>query len=194
MEQLRKQLRELLRARRRELSSEEQKKASGALLNIICREHIVSDCQHVALYLANDGEINPETLVHWLWKEGVQCYLPVLDSKKKGELLFLSYNSETPLFKNKYGIKEPLGANVKAISPKALDLVFMPLTGFTKDGQRMGMGGGFYDKTFAFTETESQPRLIGLAHECQKIDNTYASVWDIPMQGIVTDQQYYKCQ
>ncbi|OED48945.1 5-formyltetrahydrofolate cyclo-ligase [Endozoicomonas sp. (ex Bugula neritina AB1)] len=191
MESDRTKLRQRLRARRQALNSEEQKQASEALLDIIRSENIIENCQHVAVYLANDGEINPNLLVKWLWQQGVKCYLPVLDIQRKKQLLFAAYDSKTVMVSNRFRISEPVVGQSEVIDPQDLDLVFMPLTGFSADGQRLGMGGGFYDRTFAFTQASAKPQLIGLAHECQKVADTYSSNWDVPMYGVVTDQQFY---
>ena len=192
MEKQRAELRHQLRSRRRALSLQEQQAAAEALLTVIRKEQIIGDSRHVALYLANDGEIDPDVLVQWLWKQGVQCYLPTLYPEKKRELLFVAYDLKTKLSPNRFGINEPVFEQGKVIDASELDLVFLPLTGFSEDGQRMGMGGGFYDSTFAFAQSTTKPRLIGLAHECQKVEDTFSLEWDVPMDGIVTNHQFYK--
>lgn len=190
--QQRTQLRQTLRSRRQSLTQKEQQAAAHAMLEVVIREQLISNHQQVALYLANDGEIDPEPLIQWLWRQGVSCYLPVLHPEKERELLFVAYHERTPLLPNRFGINEPVVQESDTIAPEALDLVFMPLTGFTEDGERLGMGGGFYDKTFSFAQSKAKPRLIGLAHECQKVTDTYSLEWDIPMLGIVTDQRFYR--
>jgi 5-formyltetrahydrofolate cyclo-ligase len=65
----------------------------------------------------------------------------------------------------------------------------MPLVGFDKAGNRLGMGGGFYDRSFAFKQKRHscQPKLIGLAHSIQQVDNLSVQGWDIPVDNIVTE-------
>ena len=194
MSQQRADLRKQLRERRQRLGAEAQAQAGKQLLETIRKENIIDGSQHIALYLANDGEIDPAPLVQWLWRQGIQCYLPVLHPEAKNRLLFFAYDNSTPLKTNRFGIHEPvISEHAQPMAPEKLDLVFMPLTGFDEQGQRLGMGGGFYDRTFEFTSKSGKPRLIGLAHECQKVDDTLPSSWDIPMQGVVTDQRFYSC-
>lgn len=187
-------LRKELRAGRRALSSEQQVRAGLGLADVLLRQPFVAKSQHIAVYLANDGEIDPSSLMAQLWKQGKQCYLPVLDSQGSRSLLFVPYCSDTVLVNNKFGIPEPVPDPAERIAPRDLDLVLMPLTGFDEHGQRLGMGGGFYDKTFDFIRTTQKPPLVGLAHECQKVDRIPTENWDIPMQGVATDKCYYRAK
>ncbi len=93
---------------------------------------------------------------------------------------------------NRFGIPEPQarhGAHpARRLPAWALDLILLPLVGFDDDGQRMGMGGGFYDRTLAFTRRPGpRPHLIGLAHECQRVESLPVAPWDVPLDAIVSD-------
>lgn len=185
----RSELRTTLRQRRRALSADQQVSAGEMLCDILSARTELTDSRHVAIYIANDGEINPEALRDFLWNAGKQCYLPVIG--ESNNLLFIEYLPDTPLVLNRFGIPEPSLQSARLISPEKLDVVFVPLTGFDEAGRRLGMGGGFYDRTFAFTRTAKKPMLIGLAHECQKVESIPVENWDIAMSGIATDGCYY---
>lgn len=119
-------------------------------------------------------------------------YLPVLHPVHHNRLWFRRVDATIPMGKNRFGITEPQGKG-PGRAPWALDAVLMPLVGFASDGSRLGMGGGFYDRTFAFVRRwqRSTPALIGLAHECQRLPHLPQADWDIAMHGIVTDQNWY---
>ena len=187
-------LRKTLRARRTALSPHEQQSAREALAIRISEQPVFQQSQHIALYLASDGEIDPAGIVEMAWQQGKICYLPVLNKQQKGTLMFLPYTAETAMTNNRYGIPEPIADSTTARQAKDLDLVLLPLTGFDAACNRMGMGGGYYDRTFAFTQSSSttNPLLIGLAHECQKVDQLNTSPWDVPMHAIATDEHYYQ--
>ncbi|PJE80577.1 5-formyltetrahydrofolate cyclo-ligase [invertebrate metagenome] len=187
-------LRKKLRDHRRGMSEGRQKQAKKALADIVCRLPFFLHSQRIAIYLASDGEINPAGIIKKSWEMGKQCYLPILLQDQKGFLAFLPYAPDTPLELNRFNIPEPTFHANQILPPEELDTVFMPLTGFDENGHRLGMGGGYYDRTFAFTRTHPEPSLIGLAHECQKTDSIPANEWDIPMTGIATDQHYYSCR
>ncbi|MDX1693673.1 MAG: 5-formyltetrahydrofolate cyclo-ligase, partial [Ketobacteraceae bacterium] len=150
--------------------------------------------QRIAVYFSNDGEINLEPLIAAAWEMGKTLYLPVLHPFKGGELVFMEYQPGHPMAKNRFGIPEPISHRDTRCPVWLLDLILTPLVGFDEAGNRMGMGGGFYDRTFAFLKDGSKPRrptLLGLAHECQKVDSITTEAWDIPMDGIVTDKSTY---
>ncbi len=184
-------LRTVLRERRRALGADQQVSAGEGLCEILRVRPELLDGQHIAIYIANDGEINPDVLRDYLWAVGKQCYLPVVDQGGSKDLLFIEYLPDTPLALNRFGIPEPSQHGARQIPPEKLDIVFVPLTGFDEAGRRLGMGGGFYDRTFVFTRTTEKPRLIGIAHECQKVDSIPVEHWDIPMTAIATDCQFY---
>lgn len=188
------QLRKTLRQRRRDLSPHQQKNASMGLCRQLSRLPAFMNSQRIAAYIPNDGEISAQPLIELAWRLGKSVYLPVLHPFKKGHLFFMQHLPGQPLALNRFGIPEPLCNHDSRCPTWTLDLVLTPLVGFDEQGNRMGMGGGFYDRSFAFMETghtPRRPRLVGVAHECQKVDVLPCERWDIAMDFIVTDQQLY---
>ncbi|MGB1271521.1 MAG: 5-formyltetrahydrofolate cyclo-ligase, partial [Endozoicomonas sp.] len=153
-------LRKTLRERRRALSASQHLSASQGLAAVLQQRDEVISSQRIALYLANDGEIDPAVIQQVFWEQGKDCYLPVLDSQNTGHLKFAHYLPDSPLVNNCYGIPEPKMACARMIEPQQLDLVLLPLTGFDDQGQRLGMGGGFYDRTFEFARVSGKPYLM----------------------------------
>ncbi len=189
-------LRKTLRARRNALSPHAQQEAGKALAMRISEQVVFQQSQQIALYLANDGEIDPAGIAEIAWQQGKSCYLPLLNKAKKGYLIFSLYTPGMPMVNNQYGIPEPVVEGESIRQAQDLDLVFLPLTGFDAMGHRMGMGGGYYDRTFAFTQTceFTRPKLVGLAHECQKVEQLATNPWDVSVDGIATDKCYYEKQ
>ncbi len=191
---VRSELRHILRRRRRALSTRQRKQASFALCQRLKRLPEVQRARRVALYLPNDGEIDPTPLIRWLRRRGARIYLPVLQPLAHHRLWFVHHHPETPMIRNRFGIREPdtrHGAHrARRLSAWALDLVLMPLVGFDPDGQRMGMGGGFYDRSFAFARQRGPcPTLIGLGHHCQQVAALPIAPWDVSLDAIVSDRQ-----
>lgn len=188
----RRTLRRELRQRRRALSPAQQRQASDALCQRLRQLPEVQRARRVALYLPNDGEIDPRPLFGWLRQRGTRVYLPVLQPLAVNRLWFVHYHPGTPMVRNRFGIFEPdtrHGAHrARRLPAWALDLVLLPLVGFDAQGQRMGMGGGFYDRSFAFTQwRRPRPRLIGVAHACQQVATLPTASWDVPLDAIVSD-------
>ncbi|MFP4262432.1 MAG: 5-formyltetrahydrofolate cyclo-ligase [Halomonas sp.] len=188
----RRALRRELRRRRLALTPRERRQASERLCRRLRRLPEVQRARRVALYLPNDGEIDPTPLIGWLRRRGVRVHLPVLKPLSRNRLWFVHYHADTPMVRNRFGIPEPEtrhGAHrARRLPAWALDLILLPLVGFDARGQRMGMGGGFYDRTLAFTRRPGpRPRLIGLAHDCQRVSALPVEPWDVPLDAIASD-------
>ncbi|MDP2562129.1 5-formyltetrahydrofolate cyclo-ligase [Psychrobium sp. 1_MG-2023] len=178
----RQQLRQFIRIKRQQLSVIEQQQASEQLAAQLVSQ-LDSTVKQVAIYLANDGEIDPMPFIKMLWQCDIEVYLPVVHPFCPGYLLFLRYQVDSELINNKYGIPEPR-LNVSTVCPVSeLDVVYTPLVAFDHKGNRMGMGGGYYDRTLA---NHQNVITIGLAHDCQEVNQLPIERWDVPLNCIVT--------
>ncbi len=188
-------LRRQMRQSRRSLTACEQRHHAKGLLSTIRRLSQFRRSRTIALYLASDGEISTEQVIRYCRKLGKQCFLPVLHPTRHNRLWFIQYNQDTRLGNNIYGIKEPALVKAPRRPAWALDLVLLPLVAFDDEGGRLGMGGGYYDRTFAFKQGWRKDRgtmLIGLAHDLQKVDQLKTESWDIPLEGVATEQRFYR--
>ncbi|WP_027857479.1 5-formyltetrahydrofolate cyclo-ligase [Marinobacterium jannaschii] len=187
-------LRRSIRSKRRALTPLQQRQAANRLCKQLRKLPAFLNAQHIAVYLPNDGEIDLQPLIRLCWQLGKKTYLPVLHPVKHNSLWFVPYSAKTRLVKNIYKIPEPVVLGEPKQPIWALDLVLLPLVAFDADGNRMGMGGGYYDRTFAFKTRLGAnwgPRLLGMAHELQRVDKLAVASWDIPLTGIVTDMKSY---
>ncbi|NVK44328.1 MAG: 5-formyltetrahydrofolate cyclo-ligase [Oceanospirillaceae bacterium] len=189
----RQQLRREMRRLRRGLSAREQRQASSDLLRRLTAMPLFHRARNIALYLPNDGEIDPTPLIEFCWRQGKRTFLPVLHPIRHNRLWFVPYTRNTPMQRNIYRILEPKISAAPRRPALGLDLVLLPLVAFDASGARMGMGGGYYDRTFAFKQRKGPqgPALIGLAHDFQRVESLPVASWDIPLAGIVTDQGRY---
>jgi len=186
-------LRSELRRRRKLLSPAGQHAAAERLYRRVVSWNLFLRSRRMAFYFASDGEIDPLAILFRALQMGKACYLPVLSPRQHGKVCFAPFHQGDVLQPNRWGILEPVASQRKFIAPQSLNLVFVPLVGFDASGNRLGMGKGYYDRTFAFRTRSSgpSPRLIGLAHECQRADAIPVSEWDIPLDGVVSDQRIY---
>lgn len=182
----------MLRQRRRALSAAQQKTAALSLYRRVVTSALFRFSKRIAFTMAADGEIDPSLLLAAARRRGKECYLPVLSPVGPPRLRFKRWNKGEPLRHNRYGIAEPRGG--RYCPPRALSLVLMPLVGFDADGNRLGMGKGYYDRSFAFRRHSAawRPVLLGLAHECQRVEKLQAEAWDLPLDGVVTDASWYQ--
>ena len=183
-------LRKQLRAARRALPPAKQKAAATGLARQLRSFLPLLRSRHIAFYLPNDGEIDPRPLIHFLERCGKQCYLPRLHADGSNRVWFVRYRSGEKLSDNRFGIPEPQ-LQKQQLPAWALQAVLMPLVGFDRRGNRLGMGGGFYDRTFAFKRQrpQSRPLLIGLAHSIQEVPALPTESWDMPLDIIATEKE-----
>jgi len=187
----RSQLRKIIRQRRNALSSEEQVKAGLTLTESLSHHTKIQQASRIALYLTNDGELSTSNFIDWCWLNKKEVYLPVVHPFSSGNLLFLRYQADTQLISNPYGILEPK-LDVTTVCPLAeLDVICTPLVAFDKVGARLGMGGGFYDRTLArWQQTKLHP--MGIAHDCQLVGSVPIESWDVPLPEIITPSKSYR--
>jgi 5-formyltetrahydrofolate cyclo-ligase len=193
-QQTRQTLRKTLRQRRRDLSSKEQQTHARQMARNLQKNRFFKQAKHIALYLAADGEMSADYLIDIAWRERKKVYLPVL-SPYADTLFFAPYNPNSKMQLNRFGISEPAKSIKKCKRAHQLQLIFMPLVGFDTDCNRLGMGGGFYDRSLHFRSHQKKwrkPRLIGLAHECQRAELIPIEKWDVPADAIVTEKSLYK--
>lgn len=190
----RSELRKRLRQQRRALSFEQQQQAAEYLALNLLKNPDLHRARHIAIYLPNDGEIDPHVYLDIAQRKGIRFYLPVLHPIHEGRLVFSPYYDGVELAANRFGIPEPAFSKGLRRPAWALDAVLFPLVGFDEQGGRLGMGGGFYDRTFAFSRIRPRlaPKLIGLAHDFQKVRKLPVEPWDVPLHSVVTDKQRYR--
>ncbi len=185
-------IRRWMRDRRRSLDQHQQVDAARCAARLVTANTLFRRSQHIAFYLSNDGELDPWPLLTRAWALGKRCYLPIIT--RNGRLGFVPYHHGDALSPNRYGIPEPDYAGLRAISARSLDLMLVPLVAFDDHGNRLGMGGGYYDRTLAFLWHRRhwrKPRLLGYAHECQHVSTLTTQPWDIPLDGIATETRLH---
>jgi 5-formyltetrahydrofolate cyclo-ligase len=190
------QIRRKIRALRKNLTVTEQKDSANAVAQSICKlidNNQAAKISRIALFLSMDGEIGTQATIELLWKMNVEVYIPRIHPFNPQQLLFIQYNPDTPLIKSALGMFEP-ELNCAKVTPLAqLDIVFTPLVAFDHQGHRLGMGGGFYDRTLAhhYRQNQARPAIIGLAHDCQQVDMVPVEPWDLPLKQIITPSTHH---
>lgn len=192
-EDTRQAVRESLRQTRRDLNQEQQAVASHGLFELIHELDIFSNAKRIAFYQPIDGEVDPSLLLKYALREGKSCFLPRISDENPEFVSFAPYDDNTKLKNSDWGIAEP-PAPETIPSPTDLDLVFVPLVAFDRYCSRLGMGKGFYDRTFNFKifNPQSRPLLIGLAHECQYAEPFSVKSWDVRLDAVITATKIHR--
>lgn len=146
--------------------------------------------RQVAAYIAIRGEIDVGPLLESGARAGKQFYLPVLRGE---QMRFAPWQPGELLQKRGFGLLEPDCSEDQYCSPDSLDLVLAPLVVFDARCNRVGQGGGYYDRTFAFRrKSSSNPVLLGVAHQCQHVEQLKPQPWDVQLDCVATEQRCYQ--
>ena len=151
-------------------------------------------CQKIAAFYPVRHELDLMPLIETCWTDNKQVYLPCLLPKPFQKMVFLPYHPDTPMKANRFHIPEPDDSIRKQINIRQLDMVITPLLAYGPAGQRLGMGGGFYDRTFAFLNRRThliKPQLWSIALEAQAYNLT-AKPWDVSIHGVATEKTVYR--
>lgn len=150
--------------------------------------------RNVAGYWAVGGELPLHIAVARLRARGQNYCVPVLEGR---ELRFAPLAPQAELRTNRFGIPEPACAEADLLAPAQLDLVLVPLTAFDRRGCRLGMGGGYYDRAFAFLRElprPAQPVLVGIGYSFQEIAGLGSRAHDVTMDFIATERELVACR
>jgi 5-formyltetrahydrofolate cyclo-ligase len=187
-------LRRRLRALRRLLPRDERQKAERAIARALRHLKLLRRGHRVAVYLAMAGEVDLGPTIEAGWRAGCLLHVPLIANRRRGRMGFVPFPPGARLRANPnaYGIAEPVASANAAISARSLDAVLMPVVGFDRQGNRLGMGAGYYDRALRHLRGGSRrwrrPRLVGLAFACQEVDCIVPSSWDIPLDVVVTER------
>ena len=184
------QMRQHNRKRRAGLTLQQLEQASAALAHKILSLDVFRKSQKLAVYFAVNGEISLDPVIDHALAAGKQVYLPNLDQQS---LRFSPYFRQQKMRINSFRLPEPDVGDDEMLQPAELDLVLAPLVVFDENRNRIGMGGGFYDRSFAMRKDDSvtQPVLIGVAHDLQKVEQIIPEEWDVRLDMVVTDRAIY---
>ncbi|MDE2089824.1 MAG: 5-formyltetrahydrofolate cyclo-ligase [Gammaproteobacteria bacterium] len=182
-----------MRVQRRRLTPTQRAACAEQLARRLASTPLFKRSRRIACYLPIDGELDPAPLIYRALAMKKSVYLPVLVPLGT-RLGFIRYRPGDRLALNRYGIPEPTSGFHARINPAALDLVLVPLVAFDSRGNRLGMGAGYYDRSFAYLKSRrhwNKPRLLGLAYEFQKVPRLPDKPWDVPLSGIATEKRVY---
>ena len=179
-------LRTLLRERRQQLDIRTRNSAALAACEHFTTLPAWLRALRIALYMPMDAEIDTAPLAARCRAAAKQLFLPVMGEDKR--LDFAGWEEDTPLHRNGYGIAEP-PATAPRVEAGELDIVVLPLVGWDRQGSRLGMGGGYYDRSLAGI---NGPLLAGLAYSVQEVPHIPWQEWDIPLDVVVTESGTYR--
>ncbi len=179
-----KSLRQQLIQQRKHLKPQARINLSQQICEQILSHDVFKHSQSIAIYSALNNEVNLTILFEK--SQDKKFYLPVIG--KDNSMVFKQYLTYNDLVKNKYGILEPTSG--QSIESTNIDLCLLPLVGFNRTKDRLGMGGGYYDRYFQSNKKQKKPTILaGVAYDFQENATIQAEPWDIPLDMIFTNKE-----
>jgi 5-formyltetrahydrofolate cyclo-ligase len=181
-----KRLRNNGKAERRSMSPSERSRASRRISDRFLNSRYFLASDAIGCYVSTWDEVDTSAIIERAWRAKKRIFLPVTSAH--GKMTFHETLPETELTRNHFGLWQPVAG--KAIDVNNLDVVVTPLVSFDSQGNRIGMGGGYFDRTFAFLGNRQywhRPKLIGVAFECQRAEKISPNPWDIPVFRVFTE-------
>ena len=161
------------------------KQASSDISQKIITSKYFKDANNIGCYLSTEYEVSTDIIISSAHKTKKNLYVPKIKQGHAMDFVKMTLNSS--MVKNRYGIHEPLSKDI--IDANKLDIVLVPIVAFDAKKNRIGMGGGFYDRKFKYIKNTKKkyPLLIGVAFECQKVKKIKPESWDVKLSAIVTE-------
>jgi len=182
-----KQVRKTIKSQRAKLSPQQLHIAACRVSKHFKQLKLFAHAKKIASYVASNGEVSPFEITNQLHSSRI--FLPRVTNFRSAKMAF--YSSNNKLIQNRFNLREPIALG----SPEDLrsfDIILVPLVAFDRGGNRLGMGGGFYDRVLSFKKQKfslSRPYLIGVAHHFQEVDSIVPQPWDVPLDAILTDHE-----
>ena len=171
---------------RRAMSADERARASKAICKQVTTSREFYASKLVGCYLPMYDEVDTREIIESAWCANKRVFVPVL--RNRGQMVFCEIREDTELARNDFGVWEPTRGFL--IAPRSLDVVITPTVAFDNEAHRIGMGGGYFDRAFAFLRHRTQwirPKLLGVAFRCQKVEEITPNPWDIRLYRVVSD-------
>ena len=185
MNQSRSELRQKLRSLRNGLSESHRAAHDEAIGRYLLELVKARRAGSIACYCPFNGEPDITPVYKQLMADGSRLALPVINRESTGRLEFHAWRADTDLAKNWYGIFEPPPTGIVPVS--SLDMLIVPLVGYDRFGNRLGMGAGYYDRCLESIRDLDNPLRVGVAYSLQEMEPLAAEAWDVPLHGLVNE-------
>ena len=182
-------LRQEILAKRRQLTAKESAQAGLSILKTIMQMNVFKRTVNVASYISLSGELCTQDMNEYFMTRHHLC-LPYMVTGQKGKMDFYSFKKGDELVENRFHILEPKNQPENLVLEDKIDVIVVPLVAFDNKGNRMGMGGGYYDRMLK--KVRKDCLVIGVAYEFQQVDELLVEEWDMPMDIVITEKNCYE--
>ncbi len=176
---------------RKSLAPEERHEKSKKIVDRILESQEFAEANVIMIYKAFGGEVELDALEEAIAKNdkyvaSKSLVYPLCTSKT--EMIALQPQGEDAWMSGSYGITEPVREKSVEVDPADIDLIICPCTSFDEECNRIGMGGGYYDR---YLTKCGKTKIVAVAFEAQKAESIPCAEWDRPMQKVFTEDAVY---
>lgn len=171
---------------RNSLTRDELEEYSYKITNRVIKSTVYKKARSIFIYISFGSEVETRNIIEDALISGKKIYVPKTNKKIK-EMIAVEINNFNNMTVDKWGILEPSGVDKNNIG-KDFDLIIMPGVAFDRNGNRIGYGGGYYDKYIY--NSRDKYRLLALAYDIQIVQNMEVEVHDIVVDYIVTEKEF----
>jgi len=191
-------LRRGLLRRRQAVPVAGRRAAERSIARRLHRLRVFQPGARVGIYMAMRGEVDLARAIAAAFRVGARLFSPRITSRRRRVMIFVPMQPRMRMIRNAFGIAEPASRSGCRPAPTMLDTVIVPLVGFDRRGNRLGMGLGYYDRALRRRRERARrwrrPRLIGVAFACQEVNAIEAADWDVPLDFVVTEREIVRCR
>ena len=168
------------------MTDDERAQASAVICQRVCESPEFFAAKSIGCYLPMHDEVDSREIIQRAWRANKRIFVPVL--RGDAQMVFCEIEPDSELEQNRFGVWEPVRGLL--LDARRLDIVITPTVAFDSNRNRIGMGSGYYDRCFAHLRNRKiwlRPKLIGVAFDCQKVEEIAPNPWDIRLYTVISD-------
>ena len=185
------ELRKALRRKRAAIDELHRNVLDAAINSHLVRHAREGGFGVIAAFLAFDGEPDLRQGLAELERSGATLALPVVhEAPGRNTMTFRRWSAGEPLRPNRFGILEP--ADAPEVPLPRIELILIPMVGWDRGGNRLGMGASYYDRALQPFSFGDAPRRVGVAYAAQEIERVPVDPWDVPLHAILNEHGWFE--
>lgn len=187
-----KTLRREIMAARDEIAEDERAAGSLAIARRLYSLTHFSRAATLMIFVPFGSEVDTAPVFNEALARGMRVLVPRTIPAERKMVPSRVLDWEEDLRPGAYGIREPVQEALRPVSPLEIDLLLVPGVAFDSSGNRLGYGGGYYDRFFARLRPETP--LVAPVFDLQVLPSVPVDPWDRPVDMIITEQRLIRCQ
>lgn len=185
-------IRRVFLKKRRTMKEEDVIKYSEDIISQLTNSQVFKESKKIMIYLSFNNEVDTYKLMEYCLNNGKRVIVPYCIKKERKMIPSEVKNPDTELKLNSFGYREPDIESLREVKIEDIDLVIVPGVVFDEAGNRIGFGGGYYDRFL--TRLKNTTMTMAICYDYQIIDRVPVDKLDIPVKCIITNKRIINIQ